>query len=44
MLQRKFKQDRRTQENRKDRSSVSGRGGFDLFGPQGPIGRGPEVP
>ena len=40
----KFKRDRRTRENRKDRSSGVGRGGLDLFGPRGAIGRGPEGP
>jgi hypothetical protein len=44
MLQRKFKQDRRTRENRKDQSLGVGRGGLDLFRPQGDIGRGPEGP
>ena len=40
----KFKRDRRTRENRKDRSSGVGRGGLDLFRPRGAIGRGPEGP
>ena len=44
MFQPKFKRDRRTQENRKDRSSGVGRGGLDLFRPRGAIGRGPEGP
>ena len=44
ILQRKLKRDRRTRENRKDRTSGVGRGGLDLFRPRGAIGRDPKGP